>query len=152
MDKGEKISSRKITTLIKEGNVKEAERLIGRPYRLCGLVRHGYGNGAKIGFPTANITLDYPYITPKQGVYMGYGIYNDEKYKAIISIGTHPTINPLKEPVMEIHFIGFDKNIYGQYIFIEFVDFMRDNFKFDDVSDLTKQLKKDETKAKKLLK
>ena len=151
LDQGEKISSRKIIGLIKDGNVKEVQRLIGRPYRLCGMVHHGLGNGRKIGFPTANIKLDYPYITPKQGVYMGYGIYNDEKYKAIISIGTHPTLFPVLNPIIEIHFIGFDKNIYGQYIFIEFVEYMRENIKFDSVDDLVKQLKKDEAKAKRAL-
>ena len=151
LDNNEKISSRKITYLIKEGNVKEANRLIGRPYRLCGLVKHGNGNGKKLGFPTANIDLDYPYITPKEGVYMGYGIYDGERYKAIITFGTHPTVIPLATPIIEIHFIDFDKTIYGEYIFIEFVDYMRDNMRFINVDELIKQLKKDEQKAKKTL-
>lgn len=152
MDGDEKVSSRKITQYIKDGNVQEAQRLIGRPYRLCGMVHHGLGNGHKIGFPTANIQLDYPYITPKEGVYMGYGIYNDERYKAIISFGTHPTILPTVKPQIEIHFIDFDKNIYGQYIFIEFVDYMRENRKFSSIEELVKQLKRDEQKAKRTLK
>ena len=151
MDDEEKISSRKIIEYVKDGDVLRVSKLLGRYYRMCGMVHHGYGNGRKIGFPTANIQLDYPYITPKQGVYMGYAIYNDEKYKAIISIGTHPTFRPLSKPEIEIHFIGFDKNIYGQYIFVEFVDYMRENKKFDSVDDLIKQLKKDEVKAKKAL-
>ena len=152
MDNGEKISSRKITQLIKEGNVKEVSRLINRPYRLCGMVRHGNGNGKKLGFPTANIDLDYPYITPKEGVYMGFGIYNNVRYKAIITFGTHPTIIPLAKPIIEIHFIDFDKTIYGEYIFIEFVDYMRENMRFINTDELIKQLKKDEQKAKKVLK
>ena len=82
---------------------------------------------------------------------MGYGIYNDQRYKAIITVGIHPTIHPLKNPIVEIHMLDFDLNIYGQYIFIEFVSFMRENKRFPDVKDLIAQLKKDKEKAKKTL-
>ena len=147
----EKISSRSIIGLIKNGDVKAAKELIGRPYRLCGLVHHGLGNGKKLGFPTANIKLDYPYVTPKEGVYMGYGVYNDIRYPSIISIGTHPTLYQLKTPEIEIHFIDFDENIYGQLIFIEFLEFMRDNIKFNSINELTEQIKKDRIKVKRML-
>ena len=68
-----------------------------------------------------------------------------------MSIGTHPTILPLAKSTIEIHFIDFNENIYGQYIFFEFVDFMRENEKFDTTEDLIAQLKKDRIKAKKAL-
>lgn len=148
LDETSKISSRHITELIMLGEVNKASTYLGRYYRISGLVMHGLGNGAKFGFPTANIAPDYPYVMPKEGVYIGYGIHKGKKYKAIITIGTHPTISPLHVPILEIHMIDFSEEIYGQYIFIEFVKYIRDNRRFDDTNELIAQLKKDKEKAK----
>jgi riboflavin kinase/FMN adenylyltransferase len=68
-----------------------------------------------------------------------------------MSIGTHPTVLQLEKAIIEIHIIDFNQTIYGKYIFFEFVDFMRDNIKFDNTDDLIAQLKKDRLKAKKAL-
>ena len=149
---GEKISSRMIRRLIIEGNVKEASKYLGRPYRICGLVKHGFGNGKGLGFPTANIDLDYPYVWPKEGVYMGYGIVRNKRVPAIISIGRHPTVIQLDAPIIEIHLIDFDGDLYGQSLYVEFVAYMRENQKFESKEALIDQLKKDRQKAKRLLK
>ena len=66
-----KISSKKIRQLVEAGEVEQASRLLGRPYRISGLVVEGKGNGRKINFPTANLQLNYTYVFPKEGVYMG---------------------------------------------------------------------------------
>ena len=148
---GEKVASKNIINLIRNKEIMKANLLLGRYHRVCGLVKHGYGNGTKFGFPTANIQLDYPYITPRDGVFMGYAIYDDVKYPAIMSIGTHPTVLQLEKSIIEIHIIDFNQTIYGKYIFFEFVEYMRDNIKFDNTDDLIAQLKKDRNKAKKAL-
>ena len=146
-DGSNKISSRDIATLVKERKVKEAGRLMGRNYRVFGIVKHGLGNGRKLGFPTANIELDYPYILPGEGVYLGYGVLEDKKYPAIIDIGRHPTFRELQFPRLEVHFLDFDKNLYGQYVYVEFVDYIRDNIQFYTPEELSAQLEKDKAYA-----
>ena len=90
-----KISSKKIREYIEAGQMEKASYLLGRDYRISGLVVEGNHNGRKIDFPTANLDLYYPYVFPKQGVYMGYAYFLNRKRKAIIAVGTHPTINDL---------------------------------------------------------
>lgn len=146
-----KVSSREIAKLLKDHEIKRVNYLLNRNYRVCGLVKRGNRIGRSLGFPTANIDLDFPYILPAEGVYMGYAVYEEERYKAIISIGTHPTILPLAKPILEVHIIDFDKDIYNELLFVEFVDFMRDNVRFINTDELKEQLKKDRLKAKKVL-
>ena len=149
--KGNKISSRNIISLIKQGEMEEATSMLGRPYRINGTVMVGFKNGQKLDFPTANLKLEYEYVFPKSGVYIGYGYVYGEKYKAIINVGTHPTINPLATPQIEVHLIDFDGNLYGKNIFAEFIKYIREEKKWDSLDDLKVQLNKDKQKAKKLL-
>lgn len=143
-----KISSRYIRSLISEGKVDEVEPYLGRNYSLVGLVVHGDGNGEKIGFPTANLELDFPYVLPKIGVYMGYVNLPPSTYKAIISVSTHPTIMELNAPIIEVHLLYYKGDLYGREIEVEFVKYMRDIQKFDTVEELIEQLKIDKETAK----
>ena len=149
--KDNKISSRNIISLIKEGEMEAVEEMLGRPYRINGTVMVGFKNGTKIEFPTANLKLEYEYVYPKNGVYIGYGYVYGQKYKAIINVGLHPTINPLAKPQVEVHLIDFEGNLYGKNIFVEFIKFIRDEKKFDSLEELKAQLNRDKQKAKKTL-
>ena len=140
---GHKISTRDIVELVINGPIETANELLGRPYRINGLVVEGLHNGAKINFPTANVNLDYPYAFPKDGVYYGYAIVYDRKYRAIISIGNHPSIMPLKKSIIEVHILDYEGNLYGKDIFVEFVKYARDITRFDSVDHLVEQLNKD---------
>ena len=146
-----KISSKKIREYIEAGKMEKAQTLLGRPYRICGLVVEGQHNGQKLGFPTANLELDYPYVFPKEGVYMGYGYFMNRKRKAMISVGTHPTINQLLKPIIEVHIIDFNENLYGRELYVDFISYMRANKQFDSLDDLREQLIKDEEKTKNTL-
>ena len=146
-----KISSRNIIDLIKKGDMEPVSEMLGRNYRINGTVMVGFKNGKKIEFPTANLKLEYEYVFPKSGVYVGYGIVFGERYKAIINVGVHPTINPLSSPAIEVHILDFDGNLYGKNIFVEFVKYIREEKKFDSLDELKTQLNKDKQKAKKLL-
>ena len=148
---GKKISSRDIVNEILNGNMPEAKALLGRNYRINGLVVEGNHRGHMIDFPTANLSLDYPYVFPHIGVYIGYATVYDVKYRAIIEVGTHPTILPLPKPIIEVHILDFDGNIYGKDIFVEFVKFIRDEKKFPSVDALKVQLEEDKKTAKKFL-
>ena len=147
-----KISSRDIVKLIQTHKIPKANELLGRPYRINGLVVEGKHNGRTIDFPTANLQLDYPYVFPDYGVYMGYAEVYGKRYKAIINVGTHPTIVPLYKPIIEVHIIDFEGNIYGKDIFVYFIDYMRSEKKFASLEELKEQLQKDKEKAKKTLK
>lgn len=147
-----KISSRYIKDEIKEGHVEKVEEYLGRYYSITGLVVRGRGNGLKIGFPTANLSLDYPYVLPKVGVYMGYVNVLNSCYKAIICVSTHPSIDALNAPIVEVHLLYYKGDLYGKEIEVEFVAFMRDVNHYDNLDDLTEQLKKDRAIAKEALK
>ena len=146
-----KISSKKIRQLVEAGEVEQASRLLGRPYRISGLVVEGKGNGRKINFPTANLELNYTYVFPKEGVYMGYAYFLNRKRKAMICVGTHPTINQLLNPIIEVHIIDFNEVLYGREIYVDFVSYIRPVIQFVTFEELREQLLKDEEKVKNTL-
>ena len=147
-----KISSRYLKEEVKEGNVKKVSEYLGRFYSITGLVVHGRGNGEKIGFPTANLSLEYPYVLPKIGVYMGYVKLLNSTYKALICVSTHPSIDALKSPIVEVHLLYYKGDLYGREIEVEFVDYMRDVMTFASTDELVEQLKVDRQIAKEQLK
>ena len=146
-DNGIKVSSRKIREYISIGKIEEANNLLGRPYKICGLVVRGVQEGSKIGFPTANLHLDFPYIMPAIGVYIGYAYAHEKKYKALISVGTHPTFIELQRPIIEVHIIDFNDNLYGDYLYVEFICKIRDIVYFPSKEALVNQLKLDKKQA-----
>ncbi len=146
-----KISSKKIRQLVEAGEVEQASKLLGRPYRISGLVVEGKGNGRKINFPTANLELNYTYVFPKEGVYMGYAYFLNRKRKAMICVGTHPTINQLLNPIIEVHIIDFNEVLYGREIYVDFVSYIRPVIQFATFEELREQLLKDEEKVKNTL-
>ncbi len=148
---GEKISSRVIRDLVSNGMVEEAGEFLSRPYTIVGLVVEGKHNGEKIGFPTANLDLDYPYVLPKIGVYMGFVKLMSSKYKAIICVSTHPTIMELNKPIIEVHLLSYKGDLYGREIEVQFIKWMRDVYHFDSTSELIEQLNEDREEAKKTL-
>ena len=146
-----KISSKKIRQLVEAGEMEQASKLLGRPYRISGLVVEGHGNGRKINFPTANLELNYTYVFPKEGVYMGYAYFLNRKRKAMICVGTHPTINQLLNPIIEVHIIDFNEVLYGREIYVDFVSYIRPVIQFATFEELREQLLKDEEKVKNTL-
>ena len=134
-----RISSTKIREFLRNGNVVEAKNFLGRYYELQGLVVHGSQIGRTIGFPTANIE-ENEYLLPKNGVYFGYAIIDNEKYFGMINIGVNPTINLIDKRRLEINIFDFSKDIYGKTIRVGFIDKIRDEKKFDSKEELVKTL------------
>ncbi|MCR5491121.1 MAG: bifunctional riboflavin kinase/FAD synthetase [Bacilli bacterium] len=148
MEEGEKISSTLIRDLIKNGEVAKAGRLLGHPYEMHGKVKHGFQNGRKIGYPTANIDLDYPYLLPKSGVYFALAYVHGMPHRAIVNVGMNPTVGKITEPRVEAHILDFDNDIYGKTVYLEFIDFHRDESKFASLEELAEILKGDEAWAR----
>lgn len=148
---GHKFSSRAIRQAIYDGRIKEANKYLGHYYRIGGLIKEGNHIGTSLGFPTANMDLDFPYCIPNNGVYIGYAHVLDNKYKCLISVGTHPTLKELDAALIEVYILDFNQIIYGDFLFIEFVDRIRDMIKFDSTEELIKQIRLDKKEAEKRL-
>lgn len=168
IDEGEPISSTRIRHLINEGKMNEATLLLGYQYSLYGEVVDGYKEGRKIGFPTANIRpICSNKLIPADGVYavyvnVGSNENEDEKncqssivncqFKGMLNIGYRPTLNNGRERSIEVHILDFEGDLYGKSIKVEFVHRLRDERTFDNLEELTEQLRKDKERVRELLK
>ena len=138
------ISSTKIRQAIAEGDIKLANELLGNNYTLSGTVVRGLQNGRKLGFPTANIQVNDEYkLVPKTGIYVVYVHYSGVKYAGMLSIGYNPTFDG-KVQTIEVNILDFDKDIYGENLTLEFVDFIRNEKKFESIDALVGEIKNDE--------
>lgn len=142
--KGEMISSTRIREALDRGDLKTVKECLGRPYRIYGQVVHGARRGRELGFPTANIKLEEPYHLPCEGVYRTHTSYGGKGYNSITSVGTNPTFdNTTRDIKIETHLIDFSKVIYHARVRLEFIEFIRPNYRFEDVDSLIQQIKKD---------
>ena len=144
---GDVVSSTLIRGLIKAGDVDECPKYLGRNYDIAGEVVVGNRLGKTIGFPTSNIMIDETMVTPPNGVYITYCLYNGVRYPSVTNVGVKPTIGTFKKN-METHIFNFDKELYGKYIKVEFVKMTRDEVKFGSVKELSEQIAKDCREAK----
>lgn len=149
VENGEVISSTLIRNAIKDGNMQEANRLLGRDYAIVGTVITGDRRGTKMGIPTANLEIDENYAIPRNGVFATNTIVDGVSYKSITDIGKNPTFNGEKLKI-ETHIFDFDKMIYGETIEVIFKKFMRDDVRFESKEDLILQMEKDLKQAKSL--
>jgi riboflavin kinase/FMN adenylyltransferase len=142
------VSSSRVRQLIASGELATANQLLSRPYRIRGIVTHGAGRGAKIGFPTANLEgIDT--LLPAPGVYAGRAWVAGEGWPAAINLGTSPTFGDESVRV-EIHLIGQDESLYGQPMEVDFLARLRDIRPFPSVDALVEQLRADVAQAKQL--
>jgi len=144
---GARISSTLIRQALKESDLKIAESMLGRPFGMSGRVAHGAKRGRIIGFPTANIFL-HRRAVPISGVYVVqvFGI-DDRVINGVANVGTRPTVDGTRS-LLEVHLFDFDKTIYGEHLYVEFVKKLRDEIKFDSFEELTAQIMKDAQEAR----
>ncbi|PJZ68086.1 riboflavin biosynthesis protein RibF [Leptospira perolatii] len=145
-----KLSSSYIRSLLRDGNVKEAEECLGREFSVTGKVIHGKERGRKIGFPTANLEVSNELILPAIGVYAGKTEIEGKYYPSMINIGNNPTFgnNAIS---LESHIFDFSDNLYGKTVRVLFTDRIRSEVKFPGVEALVSQLKQDEEVSRKIL-
>ena len=141
------VSSSLIRKILQKGKVKEAEKLLGRPWSIEGRVIKGEQRGRLIGFPTCNIKLN-SYILPKLGVYSVQVEINNSQKRGIANIGYRPTFNG-KSILLEVNIFGIKKNLYKKILKISFINFIREEKKFINTIQLKAQIKKDIISAKK---
>lgn len=148
---GKTISSSSIRNALLDGQLDEANMLLGYDYSLTGKVVTGKKIGRSIGFPTANIRPDTHKLIPANGVYAAEVRTDDGSYLGMLSIGTNPTINT--ENVIrsiEVNILNFDRDIYGRNLTVIFKKRLRDEIKFDSIDELAKQMAKDKADTLKL--
>ncbi len=150
------ISSTMIRNLLNKGDINRANRLLGHEYSITGKVVTGQSIGHNLGFPTANIEVADEYkLIAAIGVYACRVWYNGDCYKGMSNIGYRPTIDKSENPdagiTIEVNIFDFNSSIYGEEITISFVDWMRDERKFESKEALSEQLGKDKLHAMKLL-
>lgn len=146
------VSSSLVREAISEGDVNRTEELLGRRFRLYGVVERGFARGRELGYPTANLMVVGELIVPASGIYAGYvHIRNGVQppRQGLIYIGTSPTFEP-RHRTVEAHILDFDADLYARGIEIEFVARLRGDEKFDSVEALLDQIRQDERQAREI--
>ncbi|MBS0283071.1 MAG: bifunctional riboflavin kinase/FAD synthetase [Proteobacteria bacterium] len=147
---GAPVSSSRIRDALREGNPREAARLLTRPWAIEGIVQHGDKLGREIGFPTANIDMGN-YLRPAYGIYAVRGRLPDGRVvDGAANLGIRPSFDPPKE-LLEPHFFDFRGDLYGQRIEVELIDYLRPEVKFDTLEALVAQMEADCDRARTIL-
>ncbi len=151
-------SSSALRTAIAEGNMRTAAEILNRPHRVSGVVVHGHKRGRDLGYPTANLSADSEGLIPADGVYAGWlerpalgPDHPDRRLPAAISVGTNPTFGDVERTVEAYVLDRTDLELYGEEVWVDFVQRLRDNLRFDSVDALLEQMATDVQHSRELL-
>ena len=145
------VSSTKIRTAILNGNIGTANKYLNHPFSMAGTVVHGKQIGRQIGYPTANLEVEHRYkIIPKAGIYAVHVHYNDRKYNGMLYIGHRPTLNGQSQSI-EVNLFDFEGDLYGRTLYIEFIEKVREDAKFNSLEELQQQITIDKASSLKIL-
>ena len=139
---GEKVSTSLIKEKLASGQIEQANELLTLPYFITGEVKRDRQVGRKLGFPTANISLNAQKTPLKLGVYHTAVEIDGKRYNCITNFGARPTFG-LNEVLTETYIDGFDGDLYGKTLSVYFKKFLRELIKFNSADELIAQLKKD---------
>lgn len=141
------VSSTRIRTAVGEGDMEEAEKLLGRPYALCGVVEHGKQLGRRLDFPTANLRWDRSKALPPKGVYAALAFVRGTWYMAAVNIGEHPTA-PGGRMTVEANLIGYEGGeFYGCHMRLLLCRRLRAEKKFDSLQALREEVMRNRTQT-----
>jgi riboflavin kinase/FMN adenylyltransferase len=146
---GETVSSTLIRSLIADGEVERANAFLGHPHILSGTVVPGKQLGRTIGIPTANLCPPDGLLLPRFGVYATRVDVGDAVYPAVTNVGVRPTVRDMPGVTVEPWILGFDGDLYGKTIRVEFHQFLRGETKFPDIEALREEIMRnaDQTRA-----
>lgn len=141
---GVRVSSSAVRQALAVGDLATANRLLGRPYSVRGLVVHGDGRGAGIGFPTANLQLGTHKCLPKNGVYVTEALWQRQVFPSVANLGSRPTVSGEGAPIsLEVHLLDFSSGLYDETVDLSFLERIRDEKKFASVAELKEQIARD---------
>lgn len=138
---GTRVSSTHIRTLLEQGNMEEADRFLSHPQMLTGTVVHGKHLGSTLGIPTANLPYPDGLVIPRKGVYAAQVCLDGKRYPAVTNVGTRPTVSG-KTLNVESWILGYDGDLYGKEITVEFLKFLRPERKFDSLEQMKEEIQK----------
>ncbi len=137
------VSSSKIREYLENGDIQNANLLLGYRFYIKGIVQKGHQLGQKIGFRTANLKYPENIVKIPTGVYAVEVEIDNKKYIGIANYGSNPTVSDKGEKLLEVHIINFNENIYNKNIKVNFLDKIRDEKKFQSLTELKEQIAKD---------
>ena len=147
---GLRVSSTAVRKALATGELERARRLLGRHYQMSGRVVDGQKLGKTLGFPTANVKM-YRKLSPVSGIFaVRVGGLGRDLLDGVASVGTRPTVDGI-EPLLEVHIFDFDRDIYGQYIQVDFVAKLREEERFPDLKSMQVQMHVDAAQAREIL-
>jgi riboflavin kinase/FMN adenylyltransferase len=144
---GEVVSSTAIRQALAEGDMKRAQRLMGRPFCLHGRVARGDKRGAELGFPTANLETGAEQALPADGVYTSRAFIENQAYPAMTNIGFQPTFGG-NQRLVEVYLLDYRGDLYERELTIEIIERLRGEKKFDSPEELKKQIAEDVKRGK----
>lgn len=133
---GGSVSATRVRGLLHEGDVSGAARLLGRPHFVRGVVSRGRGQGASLGFPTANLLVDKAACMPAEGVYAGLAYLDGRAWPAAVNVGAPPSFSDPNPHFLEANLIGFEGDLYGREVAVVFVSWLRASRAFDSIKEL----------------
>lgn len=146
------VSSTIVRSLIAAGRVKDALHCMGHPHVIKGKVVHGFHNGRGLGFPTANVgEIDPSLLLPHNGAYAVLAHVKGLELQGMANIGKRPTLDNGDQLSIEVNLFNFEDDIYGEDISLEFISFLRLEFKMCGLEELKRQLTLDRSNAQRLL-
>ena len=141
---GEPVSSTRIRNLLLEARIGEANACLGAPYPVSGTVMEGRKLGRQIGFPTVNLQPSHPCkLLPAMGVYLAKTSIDGREWRAMMNIGTRPTVTNDQEVTVEAHILGWSGDLYGRTLSFSLLAYVREERKFDSIGELQSQLEMD---------
>ena len=144
---GEAVSSTRIRRLLREGELAEANRALGRPYSLRARVGRGLGRGRELGFPTANLVGLSPHkLLPREGIYAVRASLRTGPAEGLLHLGPRPTF-PDAPASLELHLLEFDGDLYGERVKVEFLRRLRDVRAFPSADALVAEMERDRERA-----
>ena len=143
---GEAVSSSHIRGLVAAGDVSHAAEFLGGPFLFESEVVEGDRRGRTLGMPTANLVPDDRLVYPGHGVYAAWA----HGYPAAVNVGVRPTFDTGRGPLVEVHLIGFEGDLYGEPLRVAFVERMRGERRFESVEALVEQMQRDVERAREL--
>ena len=147
---GVKLSSSAVRDALASGKPEQAERILGRPFAIEGVVQHGDKRGRLLGFPTANILLD-DYVRPAFGVYAVRSLLADgRRVPGVANLGRRPTVDGTEER-LEVWLFDLNEDLYGQTIETDLLAFIRPERRFSGLDELKAQIAADADAARALL-
>ena len=149
---GEPVSSTRIRNAIRNGNIEDANNMLGREFSYDFLVVHGDARGRTIDSPTINQFFTEDFIIPQYGVYASYSVIDGKKYPSVTNVGVRPTIEGLSKERSETNIVGFTGDLYDKNISVHLLKKIREEMKFNNLDELKNQIAKDREVSKNISK